>query len=140
MLQRFSAACPPSQCGQVCITAYSELNCATDGTNWWTEQTLIVDTGGRVTPFNFVLDIMDQVTSLRYTAPAENETNGSCPYIEYWFYDTDNKTIDFTLISPGQRQSPCISVNGSQIVAYSGSTVTETIPKDLLEWVDEGSP
>jgi hypothetical protein len=65
--------------------------------------------------------------------PAENETIGYCPYIEFRFYDTNNTTIDFIIISPGQRQSPCVSFNKSQVTAYSGAEVTEKVPEDLLE-------
>jgi hypothetical protein len=104
------------------------------------EECLIVDTRGRVTLFKLVIFPVALIKSLRYIQPAENKTIGYCPYIEFWFYDTNNKTTEFTIISPGQRQSPCVSFNESQVTAYSGAKVTEKIPEDLLEWVDEGSP
>jgi hypothetical protein len=84
--------------------------------------------------------LVPQLGSISYSGPATNQTTADCPYLQFWFYDTNNQTVDFTFITPGQAQAPCISFNGIQVVAYSGFTMTTTPPAELLEWVNEGSP
>ena len=150
ILSQSALACEPAQCGQACVDLNTDLNCATNldptstssNSSYWAEESYVMeDTGGLITPFDLTdLHFVPQIASLRYSIPTKNDTAGSCPYIEFWFYDTNQQIVDFTVIVPGQLHSPCISFNGSYVVAYSGLTQATKPPADLLEWVDEGSP
>jgi hypothetical protein len=105
---------------------------------------VIEDTGGLIKPFNLTSPNSESafsIASISYIVPTETKTTESCPYMEVWLYDTKNQIVDFTIISPGQSQSPCISLDGRQsVTAYSGVTLTSNPPSDLLDWINKGSP
>lgn len=100
------------------------------------------DTGGTIMPFDFdYLGLWSPIASLRYRIPTKNQTGGFFPYIEFMFYSQLGNIVDFTIIAPGQDQSPCLSFDGrSEVTAYSGVASTLDPPSDLLEWINEGSP
>ena len=128
---------------------YTDINCSTEldptstssNNSYAASETYVVqDTGGLITPFDLTdFNFVPQIGSINYS-PTGNETTGSSPYLQFWFYDTNNQIVGFTFITPGQLQSPCISFNGSQVAAYSGVTLASKPPTDLLEWANEGSP
>jgi hypothetical protein len=127
------------------MALYPDSNCGAGpdlNNSFWAWSTYVIkDPAGLVTPFNLTYESsVSQIGSIGYPIPAENATTGGCPYIQFWFYDTSNQTIDFTYITPGQLQSPCISFHGNQVAAYSGFTLPTVPPAELLEWADEGSP
>lgn len=132
--------CKVAQCGQACVALYPDSDCGNGPVTTWSTYN-ITDTGGIVTAFDLGPgNLVSQIKSIGYPIPSQNSTTGGCPCLEFFFYDTNNKIVQFTYITPGQLQSPCISFNGSQVASYSGVTLTMAPPEELVEWADEGSP
>ena len=104
--------------------------CATPGVSLNPTYTLR-DTAGVITRFNASkIGTMSTVRGLEYNAPGENLT-GSCPYIQYTFYDTDNLTLGASYLMPGQVGPPCI-IFASEVIEYSGATMLVPLPGELL--------
>lgn len=103
----YAIECQVAQCGQACMALYPDSNCGARpdlNNSFWAWSTYVIkDTAGLVTPFNLTYESsVSQIRSIGYPIPAENATTGGCPYIQFWFYDTSNQTINFTYITLGQ--------------------------------------
>jgi hypothetical protein len=137
--RQYVVDCDTVLCGQACIMLFASSNCdaedfnVTTGFPWGT--TILEDTVGVITPFNSTQEYDVQVMSLSYVTPLLNSTN--CPYIQFEFFDASNQTAGVTYITPGQNYTPCVTFDGTQVVAYSGGTMLVEPPKNLLELADE---
>jgi hypothetical protein len=112
-------------CGQAWILAFPNPDCDFLDTTF--ALGIINDTAGSVMP----LSNTSWIRSLSYSAsPTKNATE--CPYIQFSFFNSDNQSIGWTFIAPGQNRSSCVKFN-SAAVSYSAVTMSAGVPEDLLE-------
>lgn len=145
-LRQETVDCSVGECGKACFMLYpttecdSELDFNSTSLDPFTWETYILgDTAGVRTPFNLTsLGSVSQIKSMAYVTPSENKT-GSCPYLQFEFFNAKNQTAGYTYIMPGQLETSCVLFDGSQVTAYNGVTMLVEVPEEILGWAESGN-
>ena len=124
---RHDTYCTTPKCGEVCVIAYSTPDCDFIWGPFGVG--VIEDTAGSILPLS-----SSGANSLSYFSGL-NKNATDCPYIQFDFFNSNNQSVGWTFIAPGQNYTPCVQFS-SAAVSYSAVTMFAGVPESLLELED----